>query len=62
MLIDSWLSEEIVKILKYLYDKNNKTALSEAIFLKMEKLFDEGLKYGEKGFYDIFNEYYKDIT
>ena len=62
MLIDSWLSKEIVEILKYLYDKNSKTPLPETIFLKMEKLFDEGLKYGEKWFYEIFNEYYKDIT
>ena len=59
MLIDAWLAEEIVKILKYLYAKNKEKHLSKVVFEKMEKLFDEWLKYGEKWFYEIFDARYK---
>ena len=58
MLLDEWLSEEIIKILKYLYAKNTTETLTKEIFEKVESLFNEWLKYGEKGFYEIFYEYY----
>jgi hypothetical protein len=41
MLVDEWLSEEIIKILKYLYAKNTTEPLTKEIFEKVEALFDE---------------------
>jgi hypothetical protein len=41
-----------------LYAKNTTEPLTKEIFEKVEALFDEWLKYGEKGFYEIFYEYY----
>lgn len=53
ILSDEYHGKSVADIVEYLLSQGKRSAT-------VDEVFDEGLKYGSKYFYDIFDKYYKD--